>query len=216
MANILEWIKGEGPENPSRIKDFRARLDGLVWDEIPSKQSIDILFNAVNDLAEAEVSYYFRRRRTRALVSSITRILAWVFGTVGLLLPLLTGANPEIYKSWGPYGYLFLATAGSFLAANSLFGGTHGHIRFVVTQLEIEKLITNARIGWCKFLAMPVQEGEGLDQGFELVLSYATALHAITILETGKWGESTLTALAKFEKSVDTASQPEEKKKQKP
>lgn len=98
MAKIIEWMKRQRPENPSRMSDFRAKLDRLAWDEKRSIKSIDTLFNAVNDLAEAEVRYYYRRRGTRALVSGITRITAWVLGTIGLLIPLLSGANPASFN----------------------------------------------------------------------------------------------------------------------
>ena len=84
------------------------------------------LFLAVDGLAEAEVTYYYRRRGTRALISSITRFIAWLLGSIGLLLPLLAGTSSTTFKELGQFGYAFLATAASFLAANSLFGGTEG------------------------------------------------------------------------------------------
>jgi hypothetical protein len=107
-------------------------------------------------------------------------------------------------KEASQYGYAFLASAASCLAFNSLFGGTDGHIRFVSTQLELERLITAARVGWCQHLATPSQPSEFAEQGFKLVLAYATALHAATLAETGRWGETLMVELAKFQKTVDS------------
>lgn len=112
-------------------------------------ESLSQLFRAVDDLAEAEVSYYYRRRGTRAWISGLARFGAWVFGSIGLLLLLLAATATPDFKAVSQYGYVFLAAAASCLGANSLFGGTEGHIRFVSTQLELEKLITSARIRWC-------------------------------------------------------------------
>lgn len=204
MTNLFqEWIRRIRPEDPRRIRDFRLKLEGLNWSKEAVVNSLSTLFDAVDDLAEAEVQYYYRRRGTRAWISGVTRIGAWMFGTVGLLLPLLAGTAGASFKDWGQYGYVFLAGAASCLAANSLFGGTEGHIRFVSTQLELEKLITTSRVGWYKYLAEPHDTDAAIGSGFALILAYANALHATTIAETGHWGEIIMTELAKFQKSIE-------------
>lgn len=190
------------PEDPVRLRAFREATQELLWDEEHATESLSQLFRAVDDLAEAEVRYYYRRRTTRAWISGISRFVAWVAGTIGLLLPLLTAtANPG-FKDLAQYGYVFIAIAASCLAANSLFGGTEGHIRFVNTQLELEKLITKARILWCHYLESQVSDSEGHEAGFLLIQDYATELHTTTISETGRWGEAAIKELAKFQKSI--------------
>lgn len=191
------------PEDPRRIQAFRAKLDGLAWDKQNALGSLSALFGAVDDLAEAEIHYYYRRRGARALISGATRIGAWLLGTIGLLLPLLAGTAAPMFRDWGQYGYVFLAAAASCLAANSLFGGTEGHIRFVSTQLELERLITASRVGWCKYLAGRQDAEDDLAEGFAIILDYANALHTSTIAETGRWGETLLAELAKFQKSIE-------------
>ena len=87
--HILTWLQRFRPEDPRRIKAFRAKLEGLAWDKQNAVESLSALFAAVDELAEAEVHYYYRRRGTRAWISGVTRTGAWLLGTVGLLLPLL-------------------------------------------------------------------------------------------------------------------------------
>ena len=197
------WLQHFRPEDPRRIKTFRAKLSGLAWDKHSAAASLSILFAAVDDLAEAEIHYYYRRRRVRAWISGATRIGAWALGTVGLLLPLVAGTGAPLFEGWGQYGYAFLAGAASCLAANSLFGGTEGHIRFVSTQLELERLTTTSRIGWCGYLAGPHEGNDGCAEGFTLIQGYANALHATIIAETGHWGEALLAELSKFQKSIE-------------
>ena len=129
-----KWIKLLRTEDPRRLREFRNATQGLVWDDGKVVESLTQLFRAVDKLAEAEVSYYYRRRGTRAWISGIARLSAWLFGSIGLLLPLLAVTTNPGFKEWTQYGYVFLAAAASCLAANSLFGGTEGHIRFVSTQ----------------------------------------------------------------------------------
>jgi len=205
--NWTTFLERFRPEGPGRTQAFRSKVDTLRWDQEHVADSLATLFRAVDDLAETEVAYYHRRRGTRAWISGLCRVAAWSLGSVGILLPLLAGTAAAPFNDWGQYGYVFLAAAACCLAANALFGGTEGHIRFVSTQLELERLITAARIDWCKYLAGPHTSAEEIAQGFALISAYAQQLHTATITETGRWGETLLTELAKYQKAVDTREQ---------
>lgn len=190
------------PEDPSKLSEFREATQALLWDEEHLTESLSQLFRAVDDLAEAEVKYYYRRRITRAWISGISRVVAWVSGTIGLLLPLLAATATPEFKELALFGYVFIAIAASALAANSLFAGTAGHIRFVTTQLELEKLMTQARISWCRYLSLRSGDNEDPRAGFLLIQEYATELHTITLSETGRWGETIIKELESFQKSI--------------
>jgi SMODS and SLOG-associating 2TM effector domain 2 len=194
------------PEDPRRLQAFMQSVRGLGWSDSQVLSSLSTLFTAVDNLAEAEVSYYYRRRGTRAWISGVTRIGAWICGSIGLVLPLLASTDAPNLKNVGQYGYAFLAVAASFLAANSLFGGTDGHIRFVSTQLNLEKLITASRIQWCRYLSELPTTKEELAKGFDMILNYAGELHTTTISETGKWGESLIAALKDYRETMKNAS----------
>jgi len=200
LDSLKEWYRNLRSEHPRRIKKFRLKIEELNWDQQNSNASLHALFYAVDALAEAEVRYYFRRRRSRAWISGIARFSAWTFGTIGVLLPLLSGTELPALKEVGHLGYACLALAASFLALNALFGGTEGHIRFVATQLDIEKIITSARIKWCNYLTKIEESNQKHDDGFALIQSYANALYARTISEAGRWGEATSKELENFQK----------------
>lgn len=190
-------------EDPRRIADFRARTEGLRWEAEHLEDSLRTLFAAVDALAEAEIAYYHRRRGTRAWISGLTRLAAWVLGSIGLLLPLLAGTASPLWQEWGQYGYVFLAGAASALAANSLFAGTEGHIRFVSTQLELERLVVASRVEWYRYLALPRESPEDVARGFSLILDYAQHLHGAVLQETGRWGETLLAELSKLERKMN-------------
>ena len=203
---VRKWYRKLRPEDPRRMHEFRDMVQALEWTPQASLASLRCLHCAVDCLAEAEVRYYYRRRATRALLSGTFRLTAWACGTIGLLLPLLAATSNPNFRESGQYGYPFLAIAASVLGANSLFGGTAGHVRFVSTQLAIEKLITTSRVEWAQYRS--VAEGSGvseavLKEGFSLVSDYATALYTTTISETGHWAEMLVAELSKFQKSVD-------------
>ncbi|HEY9103493.1 SLATT domain-containing protein [Chitinimonas sp.] len=192
------------PEDPHRMVRFRERLQDIPWANNESPGALDQLFRAVDELAEAEVYYYHRRRNTRAWISGVARTIALATGSIGLLIPLLAGAG----LAWpaGPFraelGYVFLAISAGALTANTLFGGTAGHVRFVTTQLKLEKLITASRIGWYDYLSNPGAADEASRRGFTLILDYATKLHDMVLAETGDWAGLTLAALEQFQKDA--------------
>lgn len=200
-------MKNIRPEDPRRLGMFNTATQGLQWDGEHIKESLEQLFRAVDDLATAEIKYYYRRRTTRAWISGVSRMAAWITGTIGLLLPLLAATtNPE-FKEWAQYGYAFLAVAASSLGANSLFGGTAGHVRFLSTQLELEKLMTKARVAWCHYLATGVNSAginstSNTDAGFALIQNYAHDLHTLSITETGVWGETLMKELAVYQQDI--------------
>jgi hypothetical protein len=200
------WLRKLRPEDPRRMREFRDDVNGLSWKGEHVLSSLQRLHEAVDRLAEAEVRYYYRRRGTRAWLSGLCRFAAWLCGTVGLLLPLLAATTTTAFKDSGQYGYVFLAAAASALGANSLFGGTAGHVRFVSTQLALEKLITSSRVEWSLYLATTGQSAvteESLKAGFALISAYAMSLYSATIAETGHWAEMLVAELSKFEKKVD-------------
>ena len=194
------WFKPR-TEDPARVQTFKNTMEALRWDSSNVTASLSALFGAVDDLADAELRYYYRRRRTRAWISGITRIVAWVAGSLGFIAPMLDDTNSKCLENFASLGYAFLAVSASALAANALFGGTEGHVRFVKTQLEIERLMTRARVGWCEYLATQTSADVNAAAGFEKVLAYASELHAITIEETGRWGDTLMRELARYESS---------------
>lgn len=199
------WLKPR-TEDPVRIQDFKNVMDALSWSPNDVLASLNSLFSAVDELADAELRYYYRRRRTRAWISGSTRLGAWIFGSIGLIIPLLAATNKPAFEGVASFGYVFLAMSGSLLAANSLFSGTDGHIRFVTTQLEIEMIMTKARICWCEYMAAEEAGSVDASIGFEKVLAYANELHNSTITETGRWGETLLKELAKYGREIDSKS----------
>lgn len=207
VVNALQSVMRRlRPEDPRRLRAFMQTVRNLEWTDVHAVASLSVLFTAVDELAEAEVSYYYRRRGTRAWISGVTRFGAWICGSIGLLLPLLASTDAPDLKNVGQYGYAFLAVAASFLAANSLFGGTDGHIRFVSTQLNLEKLITASRIRWCRYLTESPTTKEDLAKGFDIILAYAADLHTTTIAETDRWGEGLLAALEKYRQAMEAGS----------
>jgi hypothetical protein len=140
---MIFGAKTPQPEDPKKLDDFKQKLLGLSWEAGKEIASIKGAFEAVDALANSEVLYYYSERRSRSRLSGWLRFFSWLFGTVGILLPLLATAYLPSSAGLMPWGYVALAIAASLLTANALFGASTGHIRFVTAQLSLEKLMTS-------------------------------------------------------------------------
>jgi hypothetical protein len=207
----------KSPEHPDKITYFREQISALQWGKEVRATSLSKLFDAVEDLAEAEVRYYFQRRGRTSWWSGKLRFLAWGCGSIGAILPLLAATNQATFSALGPWGFVFLAAAASFLGANALFGGTTGHVRFVTNQLALERLIASKRIEWSSYSASvdddPTSE-EALEKGFKYIQVYVEEIYLVVTTETGAWSKAVLEQIGNLEKTLSTAKTPSINRKQ--
>lgn len=193
------------PENPKKLDAFKQKILGLKWENGQEIASLKELFEAVDSLAHAEVLYYFSLRRRRSNWSGVLRFFGWVLGTTGVVLPLLATAIPQSSAALIPWGYVALAVAASLFAADGLFGASAGHIRFVTTQLSIERLMTINRLEWSNFASQanltPITP-DFLNKGFDLVRKYAADLYLSTLSETNAWSEFLQLETKKYADSI--------------
>jgi hypothetical protein len=191
-------------EDPERLQQFLATTRGLVWTPENRAASLDSLFDAVNSLAFSEILYYYRRRRSLARLSVATRLGAWVFGTAGLLAPLLSvalGSGSEGVTRWG---YLLLGLAASLLTANVLFGGSAGHSRSIGAQLELEGRVTLFRIEWYATRAAMGAEptNEDVASAFSILNDFTSAMYQVLGGETSEWAANLKEAIARYESQI--------------
>lgn len=190
-------------EDPERLSRFLDAL-GTNWQNDP-KDQFDRLFNAVNELAHHEILFYYRARKKQRRFSIVTRGLAILFGTAGVMAPLLAGANPDIFKGWSAYGYPLLALAAAMIVINRLFGATGGHIRYVTAQLELERVLTTFRLDWSEWRARysSVPDTDKLyADGFAVLRSFCNALYKTIQEETNVWGKSVSEALQEYASTI--------------
>jgi hypothetical protein len=180
-------------EDPARIASFIRALAPLDWSAKGYKASLDVLFLELGKLADAEIRYYYGRRVVSRRVSTVCRFLAWLFGSVGILVPLLKPVLgervPAEFLSWG---YVAFGMAGAVLIFDAVFSGTRAHQRCTATQLELEKIHTIFSIEWqartVKFVAEPTPAAV-LDL-VERAVAFASELHRVLGTETSAWQEA--------------------------
>lgn len=190
--------------DPERLRRFLDQLESAD-SQGDSSSALAKIFSALSDLVYCEIIYYYNARKKQRTFSILTRSLSILLGTVGVLLPLIASAEPERLKFLGPYGYPFLVAAAATLAVNRMFGATGGHIRYMTTQLALERLMTKFHLRWSEQFSQRKTQSPDADsthQAFAIMNEFADEVYRVIEEETVTWGKSVLAALQEHERRL--------------
>ncbi|MGH2341628.1 SLATT domain-containing protein [Segnochrobactraceae bacterium EtOH-i3] len=189
-------------EHPRRLLKLRDILNTEVSHIAESE-----LFFGVDDLAQSEIEYYYKKRKLWALGSSLVRSLAWGFGLLGVLMPFVAAIYTTSSVAVTNVGFMLIAISAAFAGANSLFGLTAGHMRFLIAQLRLERLMTTKRLAWrtlCETSsaggdASPVSSSK---ERLDLISDYANRLYDEMAQETDGWAQDLSEAVKKLTSDI--------------
>jgi hypothetical protein len=184
-------------EHPNRIAEFLQDTINLDWSDFYN--SMNKLYEHINKLCQAEIEYYYRGKKQKRILSGTIKILTGIFFTLGLLSPLLN--NIEEIKNLNidllNWGYIFIGLTGILYLIDNLFTGSSGHIRYVTTQLRLEKEITLFRISWNRLLA---NDEKNKSVYFDVLTSFSSTFYQIINEETAQWSAEIEAALEEINK----------------
>ncbi|MEA3043475.1 MAG: hypothetical protein QOH47_1313 [Sphingomonadales bacterium] len=196
----------EAITGPARLDRFLSALAATDWSakrsEAPGKIAV-----AIVKLFRNEIAYYHLLRNRRARVAGLSRMATFIFGTAGLLAPLLAATGNQWFVNWDKWGYVLLASAAAALAANQLFGATSGHMRFVSAQYALEQLLQEFAVHWQAWRAKFARADEAPNaeltaEAFLLFQQLSTAAYAAIKRETDLWSASLAAAEAQYGQMV--------------
>lgn len=207
---MLNMCKSKNPvEHPSRISLFTNAIASLPWASQSYKASLDVIFLELSKLAYAEIEYYYGKRVSSRRISGICRFLAWLLGSIGILVPLLKpvfGEHlPSDFLSWG---YVAFGFSGVILLFDSLFSGTQAHQRYTTSQLELEKTFTVFSLEWqartVKLSAEPTA-ASAIDL-LERSVVFVNEIHRVLGVETSSWQEAVNKSLEELKGKITTGN----------
>ena len=201
-------------DEPTRLKEFFHTVNAKEWSDETILENLNKIYIALNKLIQSDVEYYDARRKKQRGLSTFTRGGAFIFGTAGILAPLLQSANPALFNNFAAYGYPLLAIAGAFLVWNRLFGATGGHIRYVIAQFDLGLLITGFRLDWSEWLAHNTRlppEKDQINKAFKLFHNFSDQAYQIVQEETKVWGKTISDVLEEYANSIGVKNISEEK-----
>ena len=200
--------KASADTEPSGAVRFTKAAEALAWPKegTTAAAALDPLADGLTQLIALEIGYYRDHQRTRRFWATGTRICGYLFGTLGLLVPLLA----PITQLNAQTGYVLLALAASAIVGNRLFGATDGHIRFVTTMYALEDRLTQFGLAWARWKAKAASEDVtgANDTGFSLLETLRADVYRILAAETATWADDVRRQEDAFARNVGTQDQP--------
>ena len=94
--------------------------------------------------------WYLKHQKWMKRLSKLIRLLAIILFGLGGLIPMINALLLENQSDLRimNLSYIAIATAGTLLLLNKFFGFSSGWIRFITTQMEIKRMITEFELRW--------------------------------------------------------------------
>lgn len=192
------------------------------WSQ-PAQDCLIKLRDYAEQQLDSEIKWYAKTVRGQRRASRWLRGIALFFSIAGGLVPIaralvvspgvpdpkgsmaqLQAALPPL--DWGQLGYLLLAIAAGVVLFDRFFGFSTSWMRFVTTQIELERIRQNFRLEW---IALDQQRAAAVQVPAELLPRYLKLVRTTLILgkeqtikETRAWISEFQSNLSQFEKEI--------------
>jgi hypothetical protein len=175
--------------------------------------------------------YGAARRRKKTWARGI-RLSAIVLFSIAGLVPVLhsTGLIPtakaqlvllpngadaqqlSLAFDWTQLGYLAAALATAFLGLDKFFGLSSGWVRYITSELALEKMIAEFQVAWVAGLAAATSEADQRQlerHRLELLKGFSGSIAQLIESETQQWAAEFQGALSTLESTARHERQPE-------
>jgi hypothetical protein len=181
------------------------------WNKDNPQESLDAVYGRAIANAENDIEWYQSRKKPSRIRSQWLRFFSIVLAAVGALCPLLDATRiVEIYTgapsnfALGQWGYVFLAAAAAIVGYDFYFGHSSGWMRFIVTQISIERALKEFQYDWLLLKAQ--QENNPLNPQIFLqrAKDFTLQIENLKKQETDAWVAEFQTNISQLEKVLKT------------
>ena len=120
----------------------------LVWRDDKAIESLDAMYTSAEQFALDSATWYVRKKGWPARISRMSRGIAVVLLVFGMLTPLLASLPFKGMAVVTPFGYLALALAGSALLVDRFGSFSSAWMRYISTNMRIQRLLRTFQIDW--------------------------------------------------------------------
>ena len=170
-----------------------VRTGELSWNPKDAPASLDGLYDFVKGRAERVVDWYLKSRRDKKHWAIRLRGLAIILATAAAIIPILALiiTNKEGKAIINPaYASVGLAAVGMLVAMDRLLGLSSSWIRYVSTELRVQKRLNEFLIEWQCEKAKWIKGEPAKNQTavmFRLAKQFIKDVDELIIEETAAW-----------------------------
>ncbi|HEX3048734.1 MAG TPA: SLATT domain-containing protein [Bacillota bacterium] len=187
------------------------------WDALKPNESLNSVYRWAIAKAEERILWYSEKRKIKRTGSQLIRGFVALFIAIGALCPLVdaTGVfgGPEHKIAFSQWGYLSLAMAAAIFGFDRFFGLSTGWMRFIVTQMSIDRTLKEFQHDWIILSAqqVPCSANNNYLIPLQRVKDFTLQVENLAKQETDSWViefQSNISHLEKILKTETDARKP--------
>jgi hypothetical protein len=191
----------------------------LVWSDASVEASLDAMYTRAEEFAISTAGWYVRKKGWPARVSRMSRGFAVVLLIFGMLTPLAGSLKfPAWAKELTPFGYLALALAGSALLVDRFGSFSTAWMRYISTNLRIQRLLRSFQVDWQIGKAQLAAETDAQQKRMKVlalladIASFTDKISQAVEEETAAWIAEFRDTLAELQRSISERQKAEDSK----
>ena len=171
------------------------------WDPSEPAGSLTLLYRWAVKTAESRIAWYDQSRKPKRAGSQWLRVFSILFAAVGALCPLVDATEIVGDKILlGQWGYVFIALAAAIVGYDKYFGLSTGWMRYIVTQLSLEKALKEFQYDWIILNAQQSNTSALLQR----IKDFSLQIESLVKQETDAWVLEFESSVAQLEKVLKT------------
>jgi hypothetical protein len=171
------------------------------------KVDIEFLNNIYNwsiELCQQRIAWYNKKRKNKKLYSKIIRAVSIMLLNLGILCPLIQ-TLAEFRFSLLNIGYIALVLAGTLILYDNFYGISAGWMRFMETQLKLEKRFIEFQYDWSIVIVEDIDSPK-VNAILNCLKSFSSDIESIVLKETNTWIDEFKNNINVLDKMIQTKS----------
>ena len=201
--------KNNAPAASKEFENIKSDpLTSMPWKGTDPKSSLEALFKYVEAEADKSMTWYWRKKGVKAMLSRTIQFSAVVLTALGALIPvainLLRGPLGLGGVDTGLWASLLVGLAAALIGVDRAFGYSSGWARYVLTATTIRKSLEEFRMDWtaisAKSGASPT--ADQLEAFIARARDFIVGVQAMVLQETKDWVTEFQNSIAQLDKEI--------------
>jgi hypothetical protein len=191
------------------------------WEATQQEESLHAVYQWAIQNAESQIRWYADHKRSKRLGSQVIRAGAIFFAALGALCPLLDatgflqatsqGQAASGGNTFAQWGYVLFAIAAAIVGFDRYFGLSTGWMRYIVTQMALEKALKEFQHDWLIMRAQAKEQKaakamNALTQ-LQKVRDFTSQVESLVKQETDAWVLEFQNNISQLEKVLKTEAE---------
>jgi hypothetical protein len=183
------------------------------WNAEDPTESLTRVYQWAVENARKQIAWYQEKIKSKRTGSQLLRALSIILAAIGALFPLIDAAIPDgqtFLSQSGQWGYVAIGLAAAFVGYDRFFGLSSAWMRFIVTQLSLERTLKEFQYDWTILNAQSAKQSppqRNTSTLLQRLKDFSLQMDALVRQETDVWVAEFQANISQLERMVQTEAQ---------